>query len=553
MMNPFKVAMRTVRFIEKSFGHGAVNFPLTLEWRKDIMKKLGRIGAMAAPSILAIIVLATASYGDTTFVNVDLVPSGTLNGSAQAAGQVDHTGIFVYVGGTSIVGTTNAAGNYTIVGVPYGTYTLTFSRFGYSNATVSNVTVLSAGQVVSVPSAVLSPSPDQQANLFGQAMRLYSYDRNSDAITALRAAAAANPSGPYAAVSYYRVGLAFGQDNKYDSAITALSTVITNYPSDSIAADARYWRGAYKDAKLDFSGALTDFQYVVTNYPSYPTASRAQYRIGREQEALGNNPLAIAAYVAVETNYPTSPDVASAIYNAGWLYYSSDQYSSAIAEFDKLLTSHAGTAEAAKGAFYKGMAYYNQENFAQAITAFTTAISSYPQSDKVPTAWYYRANCKYQLESYTFVQAKADFQYIVDHFPNAQEIAHARYYLGSCEYDQGNGSAAISAYQAYLAAEPNNDWVPNARMKIANANYFLTLDYSAALSGFVTYYNTYPQGKDAGDAHYWAGRCYEKLNGSTNNVQAQNEYCTVMRLFPNCTKVTEATTRFATVGGTTCL
>src|SRR5574341_20850 len=78
----------------------------------------------------ALILLAATASADTTYINVNLVPSGTLTGTVLASGLGNHSGNFVYVSGTSIVGVTNAAGSYTIVGVPYGTYTLTGTRPG---------------------------------------------------------------------------------------------------------------------------------------------------------------------------------------------------------------------------------------------------------------------------------------------------------------------------------------------------------------------------------------------------------------------------------------
>jgi TolA-binding protein len=514
-----------------------------------ILRGFNTIGLMI---LLALVVLPCVGRSDTTFVNVDLVPSGTLTGSAQGSGLSDHSGIFVYVGGTSIVGATDASGDFTIIGVPYGNYTLTFTKPGFQDQNSPGISVTTAGATVIVPAVVLDPSSVQDAELFGQAMRLYAYNRFNDAIAALRAVADLNPSGPYAAACHYRVGLAFGQQGEYDSAITAFSKVITDYGSDSLAADSYYWRGAYKDQKLDFAGALSDFQHVLTNYATYKIAGRAQYREGREYEELADYTQAISSYLDVETNYPSSPDIAAAILNAGWLYYTSDQYTSAIAEFDKLLTSHSQTSEAAKASYYKGLAYYNQEDFTSAIAAFTASITNYPQGDKMTNALYYRAHCKYQLEAYSFAQAEADYQYIVDNYPNSEVTPHARYYLGSCEYERGNGADAIAFYQSYIAAEPTNDWVPNAYYKIANANYFVEADYASALTAYQTYYGLYPDGKSAGEAHYWAGRCHEKLTGSTDNVQAQSEYCTVMSQYPNCSKAADAADKFATVGGTTC-
>jgi len=277
-------------------------------------------------AMLFIIAGVGSVSADTTFINVSLIPTGTLTGTATLMGGGGHGGIFVYVSGTSIVGTTNQSGNYTIIGVPYGTYTLTFTKAGYTNQNRTGLIISSAGQVVNVSGVSLVPNSETEAKLFGDALRLYSYDRYSESIAALRGLIAANPTGKYAAASQYRVALAFGSEDKYDSAIAALASLITTYSSDSLVPHAYYWRGSYKDAKLNYSGALADFQQVVTSYSSYPVAGRAQYRVGRSQEELGNVSAAINAYLAVETNYPSSPDIKAAIVNSGWLYYTSDQY-----------------------------------------------------------------------------------------------------------------------------------------------------------------------------------------------------------------------------------
>jgi len=197
------------------------------------------------------------------------------------------------------------------------------------------------------------------------------------------------------------------------------------------------------------------------------------------------------------------------------------------------------------------MCYYNQEDFATALTKFSTSISSYPIGQYLVDAWYYRAHCKYNLESYTFAQAKADYQSIITNFPNSDKTAHARYYLGNCESNLGNYLGAIAAYQAFIAADPTTDWVANARDRIAGA-YYSDQDYNNALTAYVNYYTLYPGTKAAGDAHYWAGRCYEKLFGTVANSQAHSEYCTVITQYPNCEKLPNAIVHRDAVGNASC-
>ncbi len=521
-----------------------INYGVIKNMKRTLLQLVGRV------LLAALFVFPMASiHADTTFVNVDLVPTGTLTGTVLLSGQSTHNGIIIYVSGTNIVGASDVSGNYTIVGVPYGTYTLTATKAGYLDEIIPGVTVTSAGQVVTVATKTLSPNADTETRMFGDALRQYSYNDYSGAIVSLRALITANPSGQYAAAAQYRVGLAFSQLNENDSAIAAMTDLITTYPSDSLVPDAYYWRGVYKDNKLDHSGALADFQFIIANYSSSPIASRAQYRLGRVYEALNDYTQAINAYHNVESNFPSSPDIAAAIYNVAWIYYTHDVYDSAIIEYNKLLTNYSTTDEAAKASYYKGMSYYNQENLTQAVTEFNSSITNYPAGSKIVDAWYYRTLCKYDLESYTYLDAKADFQSIITNFPSSDRVAHSRYYLGSCEYALGNTATAISLYQDFLASEPNNDWVPNAYYKIASAYYFGANDYTNALNAYTTYYNLYPDGKQAGEAHYWAGRCQERLGF---DALAVDEYCIVITSYPNCSKVADAISRRDGLGVTTC-
>jgi hypothetical protein len=72
-----------------------------------------------------------APSAETTFVNVNLTPTGTFAGNALLENATNHQSTVVYVDGTSYVAVTDAAGDYTIAGVPIGTHTLKATHPGY--------------------------------------------------------------------------------------------------------------------------------------------------------------------------------------------------------------------------------------------------------------------------------------------------------------------------------------------------------------------------------------------------------------------------------------
>jgi len=59
---------------------------------------------------------------ETTFVDIQLTPTGTFLGNAALENAVDHAGTVVFLEGTSYVAVTDAAGDYSLTGVPVGSW-----------------------------------------------------------------------------------------------------------------------------------------------------------------------------------------------------------------------------------------------------------------------------------------------------------------------------------------------------------------------------------------------------------------------------------------------
>jgi TolA-binding protein len=118
--------------------------------------------------------------------------------------------------------------------------------------------------------------------------------------------------------------------------------------------------------------------------------------------------------------------------------------------------------------------------------------------------------------------------------------------MGNCEFYQGNFATAILLFQAFTVAYPANIYVDEARFKIGTS-YYNAADYANAQTAYTTYYNTYPNFKAAGDAHYWVGRCLEQLLGP-GTAAAMTQYCITKTQYPNCSKYGAAVTKLTTAG-----
>jgi YVTN family beta-propeller protein len=82
---------------------------------------------------------------DVNLRTLRLTPVGSISGTVQLEGASDHSSIHVFVPGTSYDATTDSAGNFTISGVPEGTYAVRAEKANFGTITMKDIPVL-AGQ-----------------------------------------------------------------------------------------------------------------------------------------------------------------------------------------------------------------------------------------------------------------------------------------------------------------------------------------------------------------------------------------------------------------------
>jgi YVTN family beta-propeller protein len=75
----------------------------------------------------------------TVDINVDI--PGTIGGLAYLEQQSDHSGIIIYLEGTSFITTTDEDGAYSFKSVPKGTYTVVFKEYGYETSRQTGIVV----------------------------------------------------------------------------------------------------------------------------------------------------------------------------------------------------------------------------------------------------------------------------------------------------------------------------------------------------------------------------------------------------------------------------
>ncbi len=88
-----------------------------------------------------------AANAETTFVDIQLVPTGTFLGQATLENAVDHTGTVVFLEGTSYVAVTDAAGGYSLTGVPVGAWPARAMHVGYLDDSTGGALVAAGDSV----------------------------------------------------------------------------------------------------------------------------------------------------------------------------------------------------------------------------------------------------------------------------------------------------------------------------------------------------------------------------------------------------------------------
>ncbi|WP_158501865.1 carboxypeptidase regulatory-like domain-containing protein [Vitiosangium sp. GDMCC 1.1324] len=85
--------------------------------------------------------------GNVDLGTLEITAAGSIEGVVRLAGQNEHTGLSVYIPGTSLQARSNAEGRWTLEGVPEGLYELGFEKEGYRPLRVKDVKVSSGARV----------------------------------------------------------------------------------------------------------------------------------------------------------------------------------------------------------------------------------------------------------------------------------------------------------------------------------------------------------------------------------------------------------------------
>lgn len=127
--------------------------------------------------VYAFLEIVEVQDGETVDLGtVDIKKTGGIQGKATLSDQTDHTGISVYIPGTSMQARTDATGAYLINDVPEGTYELHFEKSGYMTGKITGLPVI-AGETAIAEDMSLSLSTGASGIISIENGKVYSNSR----------------------------------------------------------------------------------------------------------------------------------------------------------------------------------------------------------------------------------------------------------------------------------------------------------------------------------------------------------------------------------------
>lgn len=332
--------------------------------------------------------------------------------------------------------------------------------------------------------------------------------------------------------------------------------------------EAYFWRGETYYRIQNYTSASNDYQaYISRSNSSAENYTNALYNLGYSQFNLKqyNNALnSFSKYVSQERNRQQLT-YSDALNRMGDCYLYNRNFSDAERVYAQAATANNQGAEYAdfQRAFVLGL----QRNYSGKVAALDTMMRKYPDSQYMDNALYEKSRALVMLNRESDAIRVLN-QMLKDH-PNSSIAPQAGVLLGQSYHNTNNTSQAIAAYKQVVESHKNTE---EARMAIQSlegiyrdindvssyANYVNSLGggititasrqdsltylaaenvymkgrTSEAVNAMNKYLQSYPNGRFAGDAHFYIGhaayenkdydRALSEFNNTINSGSSKN-------------------------------
>jgi TolA-binding protein len=275
----------------------------------------------------------------------------------------------------------------------------------------------------------------------------------------------------------YTLGYAYLRSEDYNKALNAFRKVATtaNSGSTNVQKDAYLRTADCYFMQKNYSQASTIYDDIIKQ--NLPSADYAYYQKAVIAGAYGRVADKVAYLQAFDQQYGNSSLAAEANLQMASAYMASENFSKAVAPLQKVLNSNQ---EALKPDAYLnlGVTYFNMGNNQQSLESFQQLIKRYPNAEQSNDAISYVRNI--------FVNEHQPEKYLAFMQQNGKQVS----------YSEQDSLSYMSAFKAYGDEQ-----------------------FDAAINGFQSYLNSFPEGGHNIDAAYYLAGLYNQRKDVNNALK----------------------------------
>jgi tetratricopeptide (TPR) repeat protein len=249
----------------------------------------------------------------------------------------------------------------------------------------------------------------------------------------------------------YNIGYAYFKTKDYNMSVSFFEDYITiERPSQSLhdayvrLGDAQFALSEYWKAMEAYNSAI-----ALEDYQSDYAFFQKAYSYG----FVNRNDQKIENLLAFTQNYPSSIYLDDALYELGNTYVAEQQNQEAIDAYQYILTDFPNSLYYPKALSKQALIYYNQESYADALSKFKQLVKEFPNSQEALQA-VQSVRLIYidlgDIESYASWVSTLDFVEVAD-----SDIEEATYEAAENKFLDNDTQRAISGFQTYLDEFPN--------------------------------------------------------------------------------------------------
>ena len=282
-----------------------------------------------------------------------------------------------------------------------------------------------------------------------------------------------------AQTAHYNLGYCYLQLGDYSRALKEFQQAQTPFGNlgSKIASDAKLRIADCYFMQKDYANAYSIYDQITQS--NTPGSDYALYQKALIEGINGHNSAKIKLLKSLKQQFPSSTFNSSAVYQIATTMIDNQNYNQAIPYLDQVIES-PGNPDASKALLKKGLVYFNLNQTAKALDTYKSVVSKFPNSPEANQA----------LESLKSIyvnngQSTAYIDYMKSIGRSIAENSQDSLTYASAEASFGNGqyTAAINQFSAYLSAYPNGQFLLNAHFYRAES-YFNNQQFTQALPDY---------------------------------------------------------------------